>query len=70
MSPDEGAILWDRSEFVGVALIDRPARRNALNALLCDELRRLLGENRDVRALVIGGTGDRAFCSGADLATR
>jgi enoyl-CoA hydratase/carnithine racemase len=51
MSPDEGAVLWDRSEFVGVALIDRPARRNALNAFLCDELRRLLGENRDVRAL-------------------
>ena len=70
MSPDEGAIRWDRDEFVGTALIDRPGRRNALNAFLCDELRRLLGENDDLRAVVIGGTGDRAFCSGADLAQR
>jgi enoyl-CoA hydratase/carnithine racemase len=70
MSPDEGAIRWDRSEFVGTALIDRPARRNALNAFLCDELRRHLEANRDLRALVIGGTGDRAFCAGADLAQR
>src|SRR6476646_6185750 len=70
MSPDEGQIRWDRTECVGTALIDRPSRRNALNAVLCDELRRLRGENRDLRALVIGGSGDRAFCSGADLAQR
>jgi len=70
MSPDEGQIRWDRTEFVGTALIDRPSRRNALNASLCDELRRLLCENRELRALVIGGAGDRAFCSGADLAQR
>jgi enoyl-CoA hydratase/carnithine racemase len=70
MSPDDGAILWDRSELVGTALIDRPARRNALSATLCDELRGVLETNADVRALVIGGTGDRAFCSGADLAQR
>ena len=70
MNPEDGAIRWDRSEFVGTALIDRPSRRNALNASLCDELRRLLDENRDLRAVVIGATGDRAFCSGADLAQR
>src|SRR4029453_7515982 len=70
MSPDDGAILWDRSEFIGTALIDRPARRNALSATLCDELCRLVAENGDLRALVIGGAGDRAFCSGADLAQR
>jgi enoyl-CoA hydratase len=70
MSPEDGAIIWDRSEFIGTALIDRPARRNALSATLCDELRRRLEENRDLRALVVGGAGDRAFCSGADLAQR
>lgn len=70
MSPDEGSIIWDRSEFVGTALVDRPARRNALSASLCDELRRRLEEHRDLRAVVIGGAGDRAFCSGADLAQR
>jgi enoyl-CoA hydratase len=70
MSPDDGAIVWERGEHVGTALIDRRARRNALSATLCDELRRLLEENGDVRAFVIGGAGDRAFCSGADLAQR
>ena len=70
MSPDDGAIHWDRNEFVATALIDRPARRNALSAPLCDELRANLEANRDLRAVVIGGTGDRAFCSGADLARR
>lgn len=70
MSPDDGTILWSRSEHTGTALIDRPARRNALSANLCDQLRALLGENSDLRAVVIGGSGDRAFCAGADLAQR
>ena len=69
MSPD-GSILWDRDDVVGTALIDRPARRNALNAGLCEELGSNLRKNRDLRAVVIGGAGDRAFCSGADLARR
>jgi len=70
MSPEDGAIQWDRDEFVGTALIDRPARRNALSAALCDEIRSNLEANRDLRAVVVSGTGDRAFCSGADLAQR
>jgi enoyl-CoA hydratase len=70
MSPEGGTILWDRAGAVGTALIDRPARRNALNAALCEDLRGLLASNRDLRAVVIGGTGDRAFCSGADLVQR
>jgi enoyl-CoA hydratase len=69
MSPD-GQIVWERSGPLAVALIDRPARRNALSAPLCDELRRRLEANRDLRVVVIGGAGDKAFCSGADLARR
>ncbi|MCA9298388.1 MAG: enoyl-CoA hydratase/isomerase family protein, partial [Phycisphaerales bacterium] len=69
MSPD-GQILWGRDGAVATALIDRPARRNALSAALCDELRGHLEANRDLRAVVIGGAGDKAFCSGADLARR
>jgi enoyl-CoA hydratase/carnithine racemase len=69
MSPD-GSIVWERTGLVGIALIDRPARRNALNADLCDALQSIVRDNRDLRALVIGGAGDRAFCSGADLARR
>lgn len=69
MSPD-GQIVWQRSDRVGTALIDRPARRNALSAALCDELRAHLEASRDLRAVVIGGSGDKAFCAGADLARR
>ncbi|MFM8303707.1 MAG: enoyl-CoA hydratase/isomerase family protein [Actinomycetota bacterium] len=69
MSPD-GTILWERRDKIGIAVIDRPARRNALSAELCDELRRHLVEHRDLRAVVIGGSGDKAFCAGADLARR
>ena len=69
MSPD-GQIVWDRDDHIGVALIDRPARRNALSAALCDALRVHLEGNRDLRVVVVGGAGDKAFCAGADLARR
>jgi enoyl-CoA hydratase len=55
---------------VGVALIDRPERRNALSAELCVDLRELLVQNDDLRAVVIGATGTKAFCAGADLGRR
>ena len=54
---------------VGLATIDRPERRNALNGELCDALRAQLDAHRDVRAIVITGAGS-AFCAGADLVTR
>jgi enoyl-CoA hydratase len=63
-------ILWERDDHVGVALIDRPERRNALSAELCDELREHLTAEADLRAVVIGGTGDKAFSAGADLGRR
>jgi enoyl-CoA hydratase/carnithine racemase len=54
---------------VGVATIDRPERRNALNGELCAQLRDHLVEQSDLRAMVITGAGT-AFCAGADLVTR
>jgi len=54
---------------VGVATIDRPARRNALNGELCAQLRDHLVEQSGLRAVVITGAGT-AFCAGADLVTR
>jgi enoyl-CoA hydratase len=54
---------------VGVATIDRPERRNALNAELCAQLRGHLEQSGALRAVVITGAGT-AFCSGADLVTR
>jgi len=69
MSSD-GSIRWERRDQVATALIDRPDRRNALSAGLCTELRMHLEAHHDLRAVVIGGAGDKAFCAGADLARR
>jgi enoyl-CoA hydratase len=62
-------IRFDDRGAVGVLTIDRQERRNALNGQLCDQMRELLLEHRDRRAIVITGAGT-AFCAGADLVTR
>ena len=63
-------IRWAVDGAVGLATIDRPERRNALNAELCGDLHAHLKSNPGLRAIVIGGAGDKAFCAGADLARR
>jgi enoyl-CoA hydratase/carnithine racemase len=63
-------IRWERDGTVGVAIIDRPERRNALSAELCDGLREHVEQNPDLRAVVVTGSGDKAFCAGADLGRR
>jgi enoyl-CoA hydratase len=63
-------IRWEVRGRVGVATIDRPERRNALNAELCLQLLGHLESAPDLRAAVVTGAGDRAFCAGADLAVR
>jgi len=63
-------IRWEEpSPYVGLATIDRPERRNALSAELCDDLRSRLESSRHLRAVVVTGEGS-AFCAGADLARR
>jgi enoyl-CoA hydratase/carnithine racemase len=50
--------------------INRPAVRNALHPHACAELARLLDAAEimaEVRAIVLTGAGDRAFCAGFDL---
>jgi enoyl-CoA hydratase/carnithine racemase len=64
------SIRWERDAHVGVAVVDRPERRNALNAEVCEELLGHLASNADLRAVVITGAGDQAFSAGADLARR
>jgi enoyl-CoA hydratase len=64
-------IRFEIRDRVALATIDRPERRNALNAELCDVLDgHLRGLDVDhVGAVVITGEGT-AFCAGADLARR
>jgi enoyl-CoA hydratase len=65
----DGTIRWETRDSIGIVVIDRPERRNALNAELADELRDRLSRQRDLRAVVVTGEG-KAFCAGADLARR
>ena len=63
-------IRWETpADHVGLAILDRPERRNALNAELCDALRGHLEANPYLRAVVIAGEGT-AFCAGADIVRR
>ena len=53
--------------------LNRPEVRNALSRslnLTLSELAASLGEREDVRAVVLTGAGDKAFCAGADLKER
>lgn len=60
----------ERVGHVLIATIDRQDRMNALNQAVHDQLRETwmgLKEDRSVRAIVITGAGERAFCTGMDL---
>jgi enoyl-CoA hydratase/carnithine racemase len=65
-------VLWSREGAVGIATLNRPHALNALTVELLEHLEQHADEaERDpaVRALVIAGSGERAFCAGADLKT-
>lgn len=66
----DAELLHEVANGVARLTINRPERRNALSWTLIEELRARVREARDdpqVRALVLTGAGDRAFCAGADL---
>ena len=59
---NKGAVRW--------ITINRPERRNAMNDAVCEAI--MDGMNSatsdpSIRAVVLTGAGDRAFCAGADL---
>ena len=64
------AVLRMREGNVVTLSINRPERRNALNEGVAEGLIRGLDEaedDRDVRAVVLTGTGTDAFCAGGDM---
>ncbi|WP_293855023.1 enoyl-CoA hydratase-related protein [uncultured Alsobacter sp.] len=62
-------LIIERRDSVLWLTIDRPQRRNALTDALVAAMEAaiLSAGEQDVRAIVLTGTGDRAFCAGADL---
>ena len=69
----ESPVRLERRGSVGVLVLDRPDRRNALSRETLYSLGRLgkeLVSDPAIRAIVVTGSGDKAFCAGADLKER
>lgn len=63
-------VRYERKGAAAVLTIDRPARRNAVDARTASALRSGLERfeaEEDARVLVLTGAGGEAFCAGADL---
>lgn len=64
------SIAYEARDGIAEIRFDRPDKLNALTLAMYDELGaawHAAAEDDDVRAIVLTGTGDRAFCVGADL---
>ena len=67
-------LLQEPSKHVLLVTLNRPEAANAFNTIMAQELYDLfetLALNaKDIRAVVLTGAGDRAFCAGGDLKER
>ena len=71
MSESEPVLVREQRGAVLVLRLNRPEARNALNMELIAQFGRAIVDaetDPGTRAVVLTGTGDRAFCSGMDLA--
>jgi E-phenylitaconyl-CoA hydratase len=62
----------DIAEGVAVVTLNRPEKLNAIDPPMRAELQaawREISKNGDLRACIVTGAGDRAFCVGSDLGT-
>jgi enoyl-CoA hydratase/carnithine racemase len=66
-------LLQEEKDGVVVLTLNRPEAMNSLSSELSLALQKEvkeIGDRRDIRAVIITGAGDRAFCAGADLKER
>ena len=66
-----GDILYSIEGEIGVIAFNRPQARNALTFDMYSEVARICseaGQGDGVKALIIKGTGDKAFAAGTDIA--
>lgn len=62
-------IRFEVLEGVGTLTLNRPARKNAIDAVMREELKEVvfsISQQRDLRALIITGAGG-TFCAGGDI---
>ncbi len=69
-TPSYSTLILERREPLAFIRLNRPDRLNTINRQMKDDLLAVLDLLRAdvaVRALVIAGAGDKAFCAGADV---
>ena len=67
---DYTQILYDVADNIATITINRPEKMNAFTGTMIREMTDAfdrIDADDDVRAVVVTGAGDRAFCAGADL---
>ncbi len=70
MTAVDGDIRLEIDAGTAELVIDRPAKHNAITPAMTSKLTALVREveaNDEVRAVLLRGAGERAFCSGSDL---
>ena len=63
-------ILVDKTDNIATITLNRPEKLNAFTRVMMDEIIAAMDDidaDDDVRAVIFTGSGDRAFCAGADL---
>jgi enoyl-CoA hydratase len=63
-------ILIEKQDNIAVVTINRPTKLNALNKATIQELHdgfKALNEDKSVKAIIITGSGEKAFVAGADI---
>lgn len=63
-------LLCEKKEGIGLITINRPKVLNALNSEVYSELGHLINEfsqDREVKVIIITGSGEKAFAAGADI---
>lgn len=63
-------ILIEKNDTIGIITINRPTKLNALNKATIEELHegfKSLNEDATVKAIIITGSGEKAFVAGADI---
>lgn len=69
----DNILLTEEAEGIAVITLNRPESMNSLNRALLSALKEQIDElyfRRDVRVLIVTGSGEKAFCAGADLKER
>jgi enoyl-CoA hydratase/carnithine racemase len=70
---DDVPVRLEKKDGVAILTFDRPQKMNALSRAMVQDIGRIGKELRaddSVRAVVLTGAGNQAFCAGADLAER